>query len=152
MLIHSLPLFLTLGLFATTAAAQSVQNNNQGVIVNVIAPAPVYSQPIYLPEIHRSTAAELQAETDAYLARKASESARESREAGAPAPKAPASFYFVARARTEVILRAAPDAKSARVTIIPARGSISVDGRGGFLPNGWSAVSFLGTSTTISTS
>ena len=70
---------------------------------------------------------------------------RESREAGAPAPKAPASFYFVARARTEVILRAAPDAKSARVTIIPARGSISVDGRGGFLPNGWSAVSYYET-------
>ena len=144
--IRSISLFAALCLLASSATAQNVQTNNHGVIVNVLA-TPVYSQPLNLPEVRGYSEADGQRDFQQYLNNGKFEldKAELRRAANPQAAGTASSFYYPARTRVQVVLRLAPDTKSLRLASIPSHSVITVDRRGGEIPNGWSAVSYYET-------
>ena len=147
MLNRSLPMLSVMVVLATSAYAQNVQTNNQGVIINVVTPAyPVQTDGEALREVLDHNAQQNQA----FAERLASESKLQMEREGQrinleprSTPAAPAHPLFsFGMVTTDVVLRSRDNIQSAQVYLIPNGGSIKVDTRrGGVLPD-WSGVSY----------
>ncbi len=61
-MLRSILLLISLSTLGTVTCAQNVQTNNQGIILNVVVPPPVYSQPLVLPTYSGPSQSQLEAD------------------------------------------------------------------------------------------